>query len=84
MTFDNGKEFSGHDRISKDLGLDSRFKSEVQHYLHIIKDGTADLQMDVVVQRTLFEAGSKRYFTISRETESGLYCTYKGGVAPNI
>ena len=56
----------------------------MQHYLHIIKDGTADLQMDVVVQRTLFEAGNKRYVTISRETESGLYCTYKGGVAPNI
>ena len=25
MTFDNGKEFSGHDRKSKDLGLDCYF-----------------------------------------------------------
>jgi len=50
---------------------------------HMIKDGTADLQLDAIVLRYLFTAGSKEYVTISRETESGLKCTYKGG-APNI
>jgi len=71
--------------------VDEDFKSPIydigysgKYSFHMIKDGTADLQMDAVVLRPLFTAGSKRYITISRETESGFYCTYQGGVAPNI
>jgi len=79
-------------RFIVDIGLIAPIYERIRAYyaegwdypVHLIKDGTTDLQMEAVVLNSFFTAGSKRYVTISRETESGLYCTYKGGVAPNI
>ena len=50
----------------------------------MLRDGTGDMVIEAIVIRPLFVAGDKRYVTISREIESGFYCTYQGGVSPNI
>jgi len=50
----------------------------------MLRDGTGDMVIEAIVLRPLFVAGDKRYVTISREIESGFYCTYQGGASPNI
>ena len=56
-----------------------------ESYSHaILRDGTGDMVIEIIVIRKLFIAGEKIYATISRETESGFYCTYQGGPSSNI
>jgi len=83
--YDSMYEGYGYNDCLRDRA-NGRFELECQSNstYHVIKDGTSDLQIDVVIKHFLFGAGNKVYITIGRETESGLYCTYKGGVAPNI
>jgi len=54
MTFDNGKEFSGHDRISKDLGLDCYFANPYHSWERGLNEHTNGLLRQFFPKQTNF------------------------------
>jgi len=54
MTFDNGKEFSGHDRKSKDLGLDCYFANPYHSWERGLNEHTNGLLRQFFPKQTNF------------------------------